>query len=709
MSRLLSIATVSLIAASTLSLAAQQQAASAVAPVRSTVSKAALAKAKEHALTTIQGNALNSTNGPMNDAVVRLRDARFGRIVDTQLTDKSGLFAFKAIDPGSYIVEIMSNDQSILAASQLLNVNAGEAVSAVVKLPFRIPPFAGILGRHQHADRRGGGDRSRGEQRRGRRADDSDQPQSVAGSLRCSSPLPPARRDRPRRFGRDPPSRRASGGGRRSGRRTRRARTGAVHAGERRPPARSPRGPLPLPPVVRHRLRPRDGGDDHPGLQQPPDLPGAGAAAHRGRALHRDSRAAERSEHVLRRPRAVLPDAVQDSQRARPDAARRPEAASGNGAGVQRHEAAAADADLDAGRPQVAADGLRHEAAGAAAAPEPPKIDETADESALVGGVHRPRRRRSGARHPPGRRHVHLRGSEVRRRRGEHADRRVRQRKPRDQAAVDAGHARLARHRARDPAEARRGERARARRVPREGKRAVARRQAEHRALAPQPVERHGHARAEHARAEGVALQPGQGDRQRHQPRRDSDHRRERRRADRAEQARRSAAPEGPAARALRGQASAGHQRQRQAAGRAEAARHRNRRRGAVGPQRIRDGAHRGTDVREEPRRRQERSDRPEPQGHRLRRDGARGEEQPRGLPVAAHAREGAARLGQQPHQQRARGRPRRSAARPDHAGRPPHVADVGRHRAGAGGRRRARPRLHERHDQDARRTSPGA
>ena len=82
----------------------------------------------------------------MSNVVVRLRDARFGRIVDTQVTDKSGLFEFKAIDPGSYIVEIVANDQSILAASQLLNVNAGEAVSAVVKLPFRIPPFAGVLG-----------------------------------------------------------------------------------------------------------------------------------------------------------------------------------------------------------------------------------------------------------------------------------------------------------------------------------------------------------------------------------------------------------------------------------------------------------------------------------------------------------------------------------------------------------------------------------
>ena len=146
MSRLLSIAAVSLIAVAALPVSAQQQAASAVNTVRSTVSKAALAKAKEGALTMIQGNALSSSNGPLNDVTLRLRDARWGRIVDTQLTDHSGLFAFKAIDPGSYIVEIMSNDQSIMAASQLLNINAGEAVSAVVKLPFRIPPFAGLIG-----------------------------------------------------------------------------------------------------------------------------------------------------------------------------------------------------------------------------------------------------------------------------------------------------------------------------------------------------------------------------------------------------------------------------------------------------------------------------------------------------------------------------------------------------------------------------------
>jgi hypothetical protein len=98
------------------------------------------------AFTTIQGNALDSANGQLANAVVRLRDARFGRIVDTQYTDKAGLFEFRGIDPGTYVVEILGNDQSILAASQLIIVDAGSSALALVKLPFKVPPFAVLMG-----------------------------------------------------------------------------------------------------------------------------------------------------------------------------------------------------------------------------------------------------------------------------------------------------------------------------------------------------------------------------------------------------------------------------------------------------------------------------------------------------------------------------------------------------------------------------------
>jgi uncharacterized protein involved in exopolysaccharide biosynthesis len=149
---------------------------------------------------------------------------------------------------------------------------------------------------------------------------------------------------------------------------------------------------------------------------------------------------------------------------------------------------------------------------------EAPKVDETTGRVGAGGVVHRARRRRPGPRQPSGRRDVHGRGSEVRGRSGEHPRRRVRQREPGDQAQVDAGHDRLAHQGAREPAEAGRGKRKGARRVSREGKRALARRQAEHRALAAQSAQRRGDQGPHRARAEGIALQPGEVDLERHRP-----------------------------------------------------------------------------------------------------------------------------------------------------------------------------------------------
>jgi hypothetical protein len=129
---------------------ARPSAAAARAPARTIVqhgpTPTVLPGTSESAFTTIQGNALNSTSGSLPNSIVRLRDARLGGIVDTQLTDGSGLFSFRAVDPGSYVVELMGDDQTVLAASQVLDVDAGQAVTAIVRLPFRIPALAGLLG-----------------------------------------------------------------------------------------------------------------------------------------------------------------------------------------------------------------------------------------------------------------------------------------------------------------------------------------------------------------------------------------------------------------------------------------------------------------------------------------------------------------------------------------------------------------------------------
>lgn len=97
-------------------------------------------------LTTIQGDALNSTNGKIPDAAVRLRDARSGRIVNATMTDKSGAWAFHQLDPGSYVAELIGPDRTVWAATQIISVNAGDAASTVLKLPFRTPRLGGLLG-----------------------------------------------------------------------------------------------------------------------------------------------------------------------------------------------------------------------------------------------------------------------------------------------------------------------------------------------------------------------------------------------------------------------------------------------------------------------------------------------------------------------------------------------------------------------------------
>ena len=117
------------------SLSAQQQVATASAgrlALRATV--------------TIQGRALDSSNGALVNTAVRVRDARSGRIVGQSLTDKVGAYSFKGLDPGSYVVEIVSQSRTTIAATSLISANAGETVTAVVKLTFNPSNLANILG-----------------------------------------------------------------------------------------------------------------------------------------------------------------------------------------------------------------------------------------------------------------------------------------------------------------------------------------------------------------------------------------------------------------------------------------------------------------------------------------------------------------------------------------------------------------------------------
>jgi hypothetical protein len=126
---------------------AEQQSRTTPQPAVARVAPRAQNVARAESLATIQGNALSSADAQLPNVVVRLRDARTGRIADKQRTDKAGLFSFRRVEPGSYVIELLgADDTTVLAASDIVSVNAGETVSAVVKLPFRLEPFAGVLG-----------------------------------------------------------------------------------------------------------------------------------------------------------------------------------------------------------------------------------------------------------------------------------------------------------------------------------------------------------------------------------------------------------------------------------------------------------------------------------------------------------------------------------------------------------------------------------
>jgi hypothetical protein len=97
---------------------------------------------------SIQGTAVNWTNTPLANAPVRLRNARNGRVLDSMLTNRFGAFGFRGLEPGSYVVELMSaGHDAVLATTPIINVDSDQTVAALIKLPFRSPPAGGALGK----------------------------------------------------------------------------------------------------------------------------------------------------------------------------------------------------------------------------------------------------------------------------------------------------------------------------------------------------------------------------------------------------------------------------------------------------------------------------------------------------------------------------------------------------------------------------------
>jgi hypothetical protein len=98
-------------------------------------------------LSSIPGTAVNWTNAPLVNAPLRLRDARYGRIIGSAVSDRFGAFEFRNLEPGSYVVELMNaSSDVVLATSQIVNLGTADTVATLVKLPFKQPPLGSAFG-----------------------------------------------------------------------------------------------------------------------------------------------------------------------------------------------------------------------------------------------------------------------------------------------------------------------------------------------------------------------------------------------------------------------------------------------------------------------------------------------------------------------------------------------------------------------------------
>ena len=92
------------------------------------------------------GSAWKGDTQPYPLARIRLRDVETGRPVARTVSDGDGRFRFERVDPGAYVVELLSLEDKVLAVGDLFGVLAGGQATTLVRLGAKAPWFAGFFG-----------------------------------------------------------------------------------------------------------------------------------------------------------------------------------------------------------------------------------------------------------------------------------------------------------------------------------------------------------------------------------------------------------------------------------------------------------------------------------------------------------------------------------------------------------------------------------
>ena len=87
--------------------------------------------------TQIIGTVIDIRQVPVPNAKVRLRNLNTGRIEQEAVTNDKGEYVFAVVEPGSYVVEMVLSDGTIVALSNAGALAHYETLLTVVQLPGR--------------------------------------------------------------------------------------------------------------------------------------------------------------------------------------------------------------------------------------------------------------------------------------------------------------------------------------------------------------------------------------------------------------------------------------------------------------------------------------------------------------------------------------------------------------------------------------------
>ena len=93
----------------------------------------------------VRGVVWTSDNSPVAHAKVRLRNVETGRVAAASETSTTGQFVFADVATSSYLVELVSDHDKVLAVGSTFRIEPGQTVSTIVRLPTRRSWYAGMF------------------------------------------------------------------------------------------------------------------------------------------------------------------------------------------------------------------------------------------------------------------------------------------------------------------------------------------------------------------------------------------------------------------------------------------------------------------------------------------------------------------------------------------------------------------------------------